>query len=531
MCFMAFALQAQDSDNLISQNFEIQSEKSKMGLKNKDTGTLEIPMEKCFLYISDHSNALLKVTKEEIEVYTYFLDTLRLVHQPQNKTLLSFAKFHDWRGEDDVWRNIIVLKDSTVDALTGSAPTYYLPRNYLFNAELGLELVGDKIFIQDRKMTGEPGTDPLIDEDPESPNFGEPLIVTDPETGMQSFVYDPPSPAIGNSGIYKSKKKNWFLQPEYFAVTPTFDGYVYETLVDYEWGLQQSQYHSYTYGGELKRTPFNDKELLDDPSLFAYIIPYFKCDSIVSLSKSDLEQLEYRWSVPIHFYSGLKIGVYDWYNRDVVVSPKDLYLPLEFMEYGGWIGVDEELISISTPFLNETYGFEKGVKLSFVTNYASYPSDGFDAFEMKSKIESEEHFFIVPEFKDPKEVDTSLLGDATFNDFMDFSLHCVLENLGNGLILVNHQQGMRVGTVPLIDEDPNSPNFGENLIVTDSVTGMQSFMYDLLVPYADKACVFDLKTHSWIIVPQYYFIEATEENFISHNGVSNRLLTSKQPTI
>lgn len=92
---MAFALKAQDSDNLISQNFEIQSEKSKMGLKNKDTGTLEIPMEKCFLYISDHSNALLKVTKEEIEVYTYFLDTLRLVHQRQNKMPLSFAKFHD----------------------------------------------------------------------------------------------------------------------------------------------------------------------------------------------------------------------------------------------------------------------------------------------------------------------------------------------------------------------------------------------------------------------------------------------------
>ena len=43
-----------------------------------------------------------------------------------------------------------------------------------------------------RKRPLQPGTTPLIDEDPNSPNFGEYLIVTDPESGMQSYVYDAP---------------------------------------------------------------------------------------------------------------------------------------------------------------------------------------------------------------------------------------------------------------------------------------------------------------------------------------------------
>ncbi len=42
------------------------------------------------------------------------------------------------------------------------------------------------------QFIGKPGTVPLIDADPESPNFGNPLIVTNPETGMQSFIYDAP---------------------------------------------------------------------------------------------------------------------------------------------------------------------------------------------------------------------------------------------------------------------------------------------------------------------------------------------------
>lgn len=39
---------------------------------------------------------------------------------------------------------------------------------------------------------GQPGTTPLLDEDPNSPRFEKPLIVTDPVTGQQSFVYDAP---------------------------------------------------------------------------------------------------------------------------------------------------------------------------------------------------------------------------------------------------------------------------------------------------------------------------------------------------
>ncbi|XOV68025.1 MAG: hypothetical protein ACFHU9_02405 [Fluviicola sp.] len=39
---------------------------------------------------------------------------------------------------------------------------------------------------------GEPGTVPLTVTDPGAPNFGEILLVTNPETGMQSFVYEAP---------------------------------------------------------------------------------------------------------------------------------------------------------------------------------------------------------------------------------------------------------------------------------------------------------------------------------------------------
>lgn len=42
------------------------------------------------------------------------------------------------------------------------------------------------------QFRGQPGTVPITDTDPNSPRFGKPLIVTDPTTGMQSFVYDAP---------------------------------------------------------------------------------------------------------------------------------------------------------------------------------------------------------------------------------------------------------------------------------------------------------------------------------------------------
>jgi len=63
---------------------------------------------------------------------------------------------------------------------------------------------------------GQPGTTPLIDEDPNSPNFGENLIVTDPITGMESYVYDPPDTTwtLSEDIVQYRLKEDWFLDKE-----------------------------------------------------------------------------------------------------------------------------------------------------------------------------------------------------------------------------------------------------------------------------------------------------------------------------
>jgi gliding motility associated protien GldN len=63
---------------------------------------------------------------------------------------------------------------------------------------------------------GQPGTVPLIDEDPNSPNFGQNLIITDPVTGGQSFVYDPPDTTWRTSKdiVQYRLKEDWFFDKE-----------------------------------------------------------------------------------------------------------------------------------------------------------------------------------------------------------------------------------------------------------------------------------------------------------------------------
>lgn len=63
---------------------------------------------------------------------------------------------------------------------------------------------------------GQPGTEPLIDEDPNSPNFGEPLVVWDPVLQMESFVYDPPDTTWYTSKeiVQYRMKEDWFFDKE-----------------------------------------------------------------------------------------------------------------------------------------------------------------------------------------------------------------------------------------------------------------------------------------------------------------------------
>lgn len=57
---------------------------------------------------------------------------------------------------------------------------------------------------------------PLIDEDPNSPNFGEPLTRIDPATGFEEFVYPPPTqvPYLSQDIIQYRLKEDWFFDKE-----------------------------------------------------------------------------------------------------------------------------------------------------------------------------------------------------------------------------------------------------------------------------------------------------------------------------
>ncbi len=63
---------------------------------------------------------------------------------------------------------------------------------------------------------GQPGTVPLIDEDPNSPNFGENIIITDPVTGAQTFKYDPPDTTwyVSEDIVQYRLKEDWFFDKE-----------------------------------------------------------------------------------------------------------------------------------------------------------------------------------------------------------------------------------------------------------------------------------------------------------------------------
>mmetsp|Transcript_28609 Transcript_28609/g.38145 ORF Transcript_28609/g.38145 Transcript_28609/m.38145 type:complete len:346 (-) Transcript_28609:29-1066(-) len=91
---------------------------------------------------------------------------------------------------------------------------------YPIKPQPGLNFYTDSAFQEEvvRYLAeiGQPGTVPLIDENPNSPNFGENLIETDPVTGAQSFVYDPPDTTwyVSKDIVQYRLKEDWFFDKE-----------------------------------------------------------------------------------------------------------------------------------------------------------------------------------------------------------------------------------------------------------------------------------------------------------------------------
>ncbi|MCR9171841.1 MAG: hypothetical protein NXI10_05075 [bacterium] len=518
-CLLPFVFYAQWDEASIIDYFELQKKKSKMGLIEFESEKVVFPMGKDFIYLSDYSNALLKVKGEDIEVYTFIDNTLRLVHTAQTKTLLSFSSFQDEYARETSTYRIIEIGDSIIDAKDGKKPTYFVPRYYHVDSQLGVEIVGDRLFVQDRLLEGRPGGTPIIDEDPESPNFGENLIVTDSVTGMQSFVYEPPTPPKSSSGIFNRKFFDWEVPTMHYGVIPSYDfGHVIISKNEGDGYPYATYYDAYDKNHDQRAVAFSEDELTENPQLLKYLVPHYNCDSIAPFSEIELEKpFQERFSA-VRFYDGPKVGVFDW-KGDILMEPQDVHIPVDFISSCS-IGINDNQIWLNAPFLSEKQQFKKGDKFHLVVRYARYPHEGFYALNWESTSENIERFFSKAEYKDAVEVDSNLLGEYAFEDLTEFDAHCVIQNLGEDILLVNYLQFNLLGSAPLIDEDPNSPNFGDYLIETDSVTGNEMFVYEYVHRFAQRSGVFDLNSHSWLIPPHYYFVEAIEDSFVTHTANS-----------
>lgn len=485
-----------------------------MGLIRAETGAYELPLEESFLHISEFSNALVQVKGDDIKIFAFYDDVLHLVHQASKKAEI---------GVDEVFK--LPAKKEWVKAFKVNGSIYDMRSGELLNASeadftedvtFGVEVVNKYLIIQDRRKMGMPGTVPLIDTDPESPNYGENLIVTDPVTGMMSFVYEAPEPSGSASGIYDRSRQEWKVDPKYYFVIPRYNnGYLLESRLTDETHFEDAEYRVYDANGALLQSPFTDEDLNEDPQLLRFFVPHLRCDSIDPFFENEsVVPMQYS---AIRFYSGKKAGVFE-FHREVKIAPQELMVPLFFTPYG-ILGVDQGRATIQTPFMTDNCMLEKGDVVQFIAKYEEYPVNSYYAFHVQNSKEDRTRYFATYESrKDPEELDSMVIDPNSFDKYAELDAYCVIENLGNGVLLVNHHQSMNVGSVPLIDEDPNSPRFAETLIVTDPETGMRSFVYDLFAPEADLSGVYDTNELRWIVSPKYRSIVAIDGTYVALAG-------------
>lgn len=229
------------------------------------------------------------------------------------------------------------------------------------------------------QIIGMPGTIPIVDEDPNSPNFGENLIYTHPVFGYQSFLYDPPDTI-------------------YFTTQ-----YVNRILVEI------------------------------DTSFFKKPVSTI----VLAIHKNDA-------TIPVLTIKGLDLFSLNGFSFVRDFSP-------------------EETKSLSSMDSNSYFGRAKKLsQLEFgLSGLDFFPeNDSFIQFNYNTRL-----FSYAPNLN----WDYRFYGWEDIQEGFEDTIHQFFNSA-----IVKHFEG----TVPLINDDPNSPNFGQNLVLYDSISGIYSFVYD-----------------------------------------------------
>jgi hypothetical protein len=310
---------------------------------------------------------------------------------------------------------------------------------------------------------GSPGVRPLIDDDPNSSNFGENLVTID-ENGFEAYVYDAPDT----------------LWTDYNGISQiTFD---YADGKGSVWDRIDRVTFSKKYNNKLcKVLSLSRKGFLSFDG-FSYLYPL----------KTDINKVLTDSSNPDSFWSVLRNESMTNYElkkkgQSVVSRKFNMYM---FPGDGLRIGY---------------YNYEYGP----IYWYINGGTRKFSAFEDGIYLSEQKPFSL--------NLAAELDRDSTARE-------------ENHLLFDNVYMLYLSGSVPLIEEDPNSPDFGENLIKTNAL-GEQEFVYDEPMPtyywidYSDVVIYasqnFHTEKESGVIKPYMKDLYFTKEIEGQHQLVSH----------
>jgi hypothetical protein len=219
----------------------------------------------------------------------------------------------------------------------------------------------------------------------------------------------------------------------------------------------------------------------------------------------------------ITFFTEGKTGKFNHHYREIVLEPFEFYTYLPFAECD--FGIRKNELFVISEHTNYTRELDPTSEIAFgVTYMDNWYKVSVCALRVQSNSQTDSVFsFIVGPEVHQQEPEEIIHEKASFDSRDSFDAFMFVERIPNSsLLMINCHQSELLGTIPLINEDPNSPDFGENLIENDKKTGGQRFVYDVELEREDKSGVFDLDRLNWIVPPKYYSIERTAEGFVTH---------------